>query len=102
MSHSRVIRYRTKPERAQENVELNEAVFAELAASDAQGIRYEAYRLDDRVTFVHVATLDGASNPLESSPAFAAFQSGLADRFEEGPIASGASIVGSHDGNRAE
>jgi len=99
MIETRVIRYRTKTESADENVRLIEAVFAELAEKESLGIRYEVFRLDDGVTFVHVATLDGENNPLQSSPAFAAFQSTLGGRLEEGPYPAVATVVGSHGVN---
>ncbi len=96
MIETRVIRYRTTSECADENARLIEAVFAELAEGEVPGIRYEVLRLDDGVTFVHVATLDGERNPLESSPAFAAFQSGIGTRLEDGPYPAVATVVGSH------
>ena len=95
MSTVKVVRYRTKPEHAEANAELVRAVFQELAANDPPGLRYATYRLDDGVTFVHVATIEG-DNPLVSSAAFSRFQQGIADRCEEGPIAMDATVVGSH------
>lgn len=96
MSSTRVIRYTTKPERAEENAGLIRAVFAELTATAPKGVRYDAYRLEDGVSFVHVVTLDGDDNPLMQNTAFAAFQAGIADRLVEGPVAAGATSVGSY------
>jgi hypothetical protein len=96
MSIVKVVRYRTKPEHADANAELVRAVFEELAADGPTGLRDATYRLDDGVTFVHVATIEGAANPLASSAAFSRFQQGIADRCEEGPIAMDATIVGSY------
>jgi len=96
MSTVKVVRYRTKPEHAEANAELVRAVFDELAAHHPAGLRYATYRLEDGVTFVHVATIDGDVNPLASSPAFGRFQEGVADRCEEGPIAMDATVVGSY------
>jgi hypothetical protein len=97
MSTTKVIRYRTKPEHADENERLIRGVFAELAEEDpGSGLHYAALRLDDGVSFVHVAVLDGDENPLASSPAFAAFQSGIAGRCAEGPVPADASIIGSY------
>ncbi|MEI6216926.1 MAG: hypothetical protein WCP64_06650 [Actinomycetes bacterium] len=92
---TRVIRYRTKSECADENAQLIAAFFTELAERKVAGIRYEALRLDDGVTFLHISTLDSENNPLLSSPAFAAFQSGLGGRLEEGPYPATATVVGS-------
>jgi hypothetical protein len=96
MTVTKVIRYRTKPERADENERLVEAVYAELADAEPEGMRYATFRLDDGVTFLHIAVFEGADNPLTRSAAFAGFQSGIQDRCEEGPTPADASIVGSY------
>jgi acyl dehydratase len=96
MPVTRVIQYTTKPEHAAENEKLIREVFAELAADQPEGLHYASFRLDDGVTFVHVATLDSDANPLAASAAFAKFQSGIKDRCADGPHASGAAIVGSY------
>ena len=94
MTTTKVIRYRTKPEQADENERLIREVFVELARDDPDGLQYATFRLDDGVSFVHVAVLDGEENPLTSSPAFAAFQAGVADRCAEGPIPADATAIG--------
>jgi len=94
MTTTKVIRYRTKLEHADENERLIRGVFAELAQEGPDGLRYATFRLDDGVSFVHVAVLDGEENPLESSPAFAAFQAGIAERCAEGPVPAGATAIG--------
>jgi hypothetical protein len=96
MSVTRVIRYTTKPERAEENERLIRAVFAELSERRPEGVRYAAFRLGDGVSFVHVVVLDGDENPLLASAAFGAFQSGIQDRCAEGPVPADAAIVGSY------
>jgi hypothetical protein len=96
MSVSKVVRYTTKPECADENERLIRDVFAELAEHDPDGLHYVAFRLADRVSFVHVAVLDEEKNPLASSPAFAEFQRGIAGRCADGPVAADAQIIGSH------
>jgi hypothetical protein len=90
-----VIRYRTKPEAADENQRLIENVFAELALKAPAGLRYNSFRLDDGVTFLHIATGDG----LPDLPAFQEFQRDLANRLEEGPERTGATQVGGYAGN---
>src|SRR6266436_2420853 len=67
MPVAKVIRYTTKPEWAQENERLIRDVFAELAADQPDGLRYAAFRLDDGLTFMHVAVLDDQENPLMPS-----------------------------------
>jgi len=96
MSVAKVIRYTTKPEWADENERLIGEVFAGLAADRPDGFRYASFRLEDGVSFVHVALLEGDDNPLLASPAFAAFQAGLGQRVAEGPVASDATVIGSY------
>jgi hypothetical protein len=96
MTVTKVVRYRTRPETADENERLIQGVFAELAKDNPAGLRYAAFRLDDGVSFVHVAILDGADNPLAVSKAFGEFQSGVKDRCVDGPTPADARIVGSY------
>jgi len=44
MPVTKVIRYRTKPDRAEENDRLIREVFAELAAGQPEGLHYAAFR----------------------------------------------------------
>jgi hypothetical protein len=94
MSVTKVIRYRTKPECADENERLIRNVFAELASHKPDGLRYATFRLEDGVSFVHLAILDGEEKPLATSRAFGEFQSGISDRCEEGPIPADATVIG--------
>jgi hypothetical protein len=96
MSTIKVVRYQTKPDHADENAELVRDVFAELAEEDPGGLRYATLRLDDGVTFVHIAMIEGDENPLASSEAFKRFQAEIAQRCDEGPIAADASVVGAY------
>jgi len=96
MSTAKVVRYTTKPEHADENERLIRKVFAELAEHEPDGIRYAAFRLDDGVSFVHVAVVEGEQNPLASSAAFARFQKAIGERCAEGPVAADAALVGSY------
>jgi hypothetical protein len=96
MSVTKVVRYRTSPQHADENARLIRDVFAELAAKQPDGLRYASFRLDDGVSFVHVAVLEADHNPLSDSAAFAKFQSGIKDRCADGPSASDATVIGSY------
>ena len=96
MSKNVIVRYRTRPEVADENARLVEAVFAELAEVDPGDFHYTTYRLDDGVTFVHVARFEGQENPLATLPAFAEFQRDLVGRCAEQPAPSDATVVGSY------
>src|SRR3954451_11769465 len=93
-----VVRYQTKPDRADENQAFVEKVFAELNAERPDGLRYMTFRLEDGVTFVHVASVDTADgvNPLTTTAAFNAFQQDIADRLEAPPLVMSATVVGSY------
>jgi hypothetical protein len=98
MTIAKVIRYSIRPEDADDNERLIGEVFTELAVDHPDGLRYAAFRLDDGVSFVHVALVDDDDNPLSRSPAFARFQSGFADRVADGPDAADGSMIGSYGG----
>lgn len=92
-----VVRYRTKPETADENERLIQAVFQELLTKSRDDVRYLALRLRDD-TFVHISiaeTEDGAS-PIPQLGAFQSFQSGLKERCAEPPQQAGGTIVGNY------
>jgi hypothetical protein len=93
-----VVRYRTKPDRADENQALIEKVFAELNAMGDTGFSYTALRLEDGVSFVHVVVEQdgGGKVSLADVPAFQAFTADIADRCDEPPVAMGATVVGTH------
>lgn len=96
MSSNVVIRYRTRPEAADENARLVEAVFASLAEAAPQDFAYATFRLADGVTFVHVARRGEGESPLAELPAFVEFQRGLGARCVEPPAPSEATVVGSY------
>ena len=95
MTRAAVVRYTTKPERADENERLIRAVFAELAEKQPPGFWYRAVRLDDGVTFVHVAVQPDDGTPLSGIAAFGEFVAGIGDRCVEGPIATEGTVIGS-------
>lgn len=93
-----VVRYKVKPGRVEENQRLVEAVYAELAERDPGGLRYLTLRLEDGVSFLHVASIDAeaGSNPLSAVSAFADFTRDIAERCDEPPVAQNAQLVGSY------
>ena len=93
-----VVRYETKPDRAEENQRLVENVYAELAERRPDNFRYITFRLEDGVSFVHFVENEGGSNPISLSDiaAFQEFQREIAARCAVQPAASGAAVVGSH------
>lgn len=93
-----VVRYQAKPERADENQRLIEAVFAELDEREPKGFTYQAFRLEDGVSFIHVAIEHEVDDPdsLQAVPAFQAFVADIADRCDVPPVATGATVVGGY------
>ena len=96
MSKAVMVRYRTRPEAADENARLVQAVFQELNADDPGDLRYATFRLADGVTFVHVAFTEDDDSPLQRSAAFKEFQQGVVDRIEEGPDRTEVTLVGEY------
>ena len=94
----RMIRYKVKADRAEENSELVRAVYAELASVRPDGLRYATFKLDDGVSFVHIASIETADgrNPLADVAAFARFQEGIGERCAEAPVTVEIEEVGSY------
>jgi hypothetical protein len=94
-----IVRYQAKPDRADENQRLIEAVFADLNEREPAGFTYKVFRLDDGVSFIHVVIEhDDVEHPdsLQDVPAFQAFVAGINDRCDVPPVAMGASVVGGY------
>ena len=94
-----LVSYRTKPEQADENQRLVEAVFGELTARAPRGFTYKVFRLDDGVSFVHVVIEHDTDEPdsLQAVPAFQAFLADIAGRCDTPPVATGATVVGGYN-----
>ena len=94
-----MVRYKTAATHAEANAALVRAVFEELRARAPGGIRYATYRLEDGVSFVHIATIAAPdANPLPSLGSFKAFQERLKERCVEPPVVTELSPVGSYEG----
>lgn len=92
-----VVRYETKPECAEENRQLIEKVFAELAELKPTGFGYASFQLEDGVTFVHIANETGEGDlSLADVPAFKHFVANVGDRCAVKPVAMGADVVGAY------
>jgi hypothetical protein len=91
-----VVRYETRADTADVNEGLVEKVFAELNSEHPDGLRYMTLRLADGVSFVHVAVIEGANDPLSESAAFAEFQKGIRQRTVRPPELVSATLIGSY------
>jgi hypothetical protein len=94
-----IVRYQAKPERADENQRLIEAVFAELDERQLEGFTYKVFRLEDGASFIHVAIdHEDVENPasLQDVAAFRAFVCDISARCDVHPVATKATIVGGY------
>ena len=90
-----MVRYKVKPDQAAHNEELVRAVYAELHEREPSGIRYATFRLDDGVTFVHLAETDADPAALTGLQAFKKFLEGIAERCDDPPLATELHEIGS-------
>jgi len=93
-----MVRYRTKPDSAEENEALIRDVFEQLKSEAPAGIRYASFRLEDGVSFVHIASVEteDGENPLAKLSKFKAFVSDIKDRCDEPPVAVELQELGSY------
>ena len=93
-----MVRYKVKADKAEENQNYIEKVFAELQRDKPAGLRYASFKLEDGLTFVHIASIEteNGENPLLQSSAFKTFQAGIRDRCEEPPVAVELGEIGSY------
>ncbi len=96
MSSATVVRYTTRPDAADENERLIQEVFAQLAEERPEGLRYVSVRLNDGVSFVHVAIVEGDDNPLTALSAFREFASASATRSVDGPHPVTGTVIGDY------
>jgi hypothetical protein len=89
----RLIRYRVKAEKVDENQRLVEGVFRELHAKSPAGVRYLVLRLSDG-TFCHL--VDDGAKIVPNLEAFAAFQRGGGERRLDQPQQLEATVVGNY------
>jgi hypothetical protein len=92
-----MVRYRVKPERVEENEDLVRAVYVELRRTEPAGLRYATFKLDDGVSFVHLALTESENgdSPLSKVKAFQEFQKEIEDRTDEGPLVTELEPIGS-------
>lgn len=91
-----IVRYTVKPDRAEENELLVRAVYDELHRTEPAGLSYATLKLDDGISFVHIAATEDGQNPLAEVAAFKQFQQGIAERCDEPPVVSELAAIGSY------
>jgi hypothetical protein len=91
-----LVRYKVKPDRVAEHEQLVRSVFDELAKTAPAGIRYGAFKQADGVSFVHLAFVEAAKNPLDAIAAFRAFTERIKERCDEPPATVDLAEVGNY------
>jgi hypothetical protein len=91
-----IVRYKVKPDRVAENEELVRAVYEELHRTKPAGLRYATFRLEDGVSFMHLAATDGERSPLGDVEAFKRFTANVEERCDEPPAVTRVEEIGSY------
>jgi hypothetical protein len=94
-----MVRYKLKADRVAENEGYVRKVFEQLEREKTPGVRYATFKLDDGVSFVHIATQDvpEGTNRLTELSAFKEFTAGIKDRCDEPPVSAKLTEVGSYE-----
>ena len=80
MPRMTVVRYATKPERAEENETLSRAVYSELRTEAPANIAYALFRQGTEFVHLFINTREDSSDPITELPSFKAFQSDILSR----------------------
>jgi hypothetical protein len=91
-----MVRYKLKPERVSENEQLVHAVYEELDRTQPAGFNYATFKLNDGVTFIHLASHQDTDNPLQRVEAFQRFQQRIGERCDESPAVAEVEEIGSY------
>jgi hypothetical protein len=94
-----LVQYKVKEDKAEENINFIRNVFNELKVNNPSGLRYASFHQPDRLSFVHIASIESedGKNPLSDSKAFAEFQKEIKDRCEIPPMAIELHEIGSYN-----
>ena len=96
---ARMVTYRVKDGRAEENAAYVRDVMDDLAARQTEGVRYEVFLLEDGVTFLHVVDEESDGGKVQVSEAFQRFTATLVeDRCASTPELHVMTLVGRYDG----
>jgi hypothetical protein len=94
---SSMVRYKVRPDRADENVSLVKAVYEQLDRERPDGLHYATFRLPDGVSFMHIVfETDQPGRILGEVAAFKAFTAEIEARTEEPPVVTELILVGSY------
>jgi hypothetical protein len=95
---SSIVRYKVRPDRAEENETLVRAVYEQLNRERPEGLHYATFRLPDGVSFMHIVIdTDQPGRILGNVAAFKAFSAEVDSRCEEPPVATELTLIGSYN-----
>ena len=94
-----LVRYKVKSNRVEENETLVKEVYKQLHENNIDGFRYTTIKLEDGVSFIHIAFTDTeeANAAFSKLPAFRNFQANIKDRCEELPVVNQITVIGSYN-----
>jgi len=94
-----IVRYKVKANKVEENERLVKEVYKQLHEEKLEGFHYTTLKLDDEVTFIHIAFADTeqANNTFSNLSAFKKFQANIKDRCDESPVVNKVSVIGSYN-----
>ena len=93
-----MVRYRVKADKAAENETYIKAVFDQLNREKPEGLHYASFKMDDGVSFVHLAWYDAGveRTALVDLSTFKEFTAGIQDRCEEPPVTAALHEISSY------
>lgn len=95
---SSMIRYKVRPDLADENESLVKAVYEQLNRERPEGLHYATFKLPDGVSFMHVVIdSDEPGRILNEVAAFKVFVADIESRCDEPPVATELATVGSYN-----
>lgn len=94
-----IVLYQVKANKVEENEVLIKEVYKQLHQRKIKGFHYITFKMEDNVSFVHIAFSDNeeANTAFSNLQAFKNFQANIKDRCSELPIATLITIIGSHN-----
>lgn len=93
-----MISYRVRQDQIERNAELLGDVYAELASTQPDGLRYATFRADDQRSFVALVEFDGqpGTAPHHRLASFQRYRSTLDERCDQPPVVTLLHEVGSY------
>jgi hypothetical protein len=94
-----LIRYKVKANKVEENENLVKEVYKQLHENKIDGFRYTTLKLEDGVSFIHIAFADTeeANTAFGKLSAFRNFQANIKDRCDELPVVNQITVIGSYN-----